>query len=82
MVRLSVNVNKIATAAKFARRQHPTFAGGAHLPRRRMPRITVHPRPDARHITYQDVRELDAMLTVEFNIEGYPTADFLDLVCR
>ncbi len=44
--------------------------------------ITVHPRPDARHITFQDVLDLAAMLTVEFNIEGYPGAEFIDLVLR
>jgi pyridoxine 5-phosphate synthase len=44
--------------------------------------ITVHPRPDARHITHSDVFDLAAMLTVEFNIEGYPSAEFLDLVCK
>ena len=44
--------------------------------------ITVHPRPDARHITFQDVFDLAAMLTVEFNIEGYPGAEFIDLVMR
>ena len=52
----------------------------------RMPWHHGHPRPDARHITYKDVRELDAMLRAEykteFNIEGYPTDDFLDLVCE
>jgi pyridoxine 5-phosphate synthase len=42
----------------------------------------VHPRPDARHITFQDVFDLAAMMTVEFNIEGYPGAEFLDLVMR
>ena len=44
--------------------------------------ITVHPRPDARHITFQDVFDLAAMMTVEFNIEGYPGAEFIDLVLR
>src|SRR4029077_5594498 len=44
--------------------------------------ITVHPRPDARHITTDDVLDLAAMLTVEFNVEGYPSPAFLGLVHR
>ena len=43
--------------------------------------ITVHPRPDQRHIRYTDVLELKPRLTTEFNIEGYPSKDFIDLVC-
>ncbi len=87
MVRLSVNVNKIALLRNSRGGDMPSVLqaartclnAGCHG-------ITVHPRPDARHITYNDVRELDAMLRAEyhteFNIEGYPTADFLDLVCE
>ena len=87
MVRLSVNVNKIALLRNSRGGDLPSVLqaarasldAGCHG-------ITVHPRPDARHITYKDVRELDAMLRAEyrteFNIEGYPTADFLDLVCE
>ena len=86
MVRLSVNVNKIALLRNSRGGNQPSVMqaartcldAGCHG-------ITVHPRPDARHITYKDVRELDAMLRTEykteFNIEGYPTPDFLDLVC-
>jgi pyridoxine 5-phosphate synthase len=43
--------------------------------------ITVHPRPDERHIRYADVYDLKKVLTTEFNIEGYPSADFIRLVC-
>jgi pyridoxine 5-phosphate synthase len=87
MVRLSVNVNKIALLRNSRGGDLPSVVqaartcldAGCHG-------ITVHPRPDARHITYQDVRELDAMLRAEykteFNIEGYPTTDFLGLVCE
>jgi pyridoxine 5-phosphate synthase len=83
MVRLSVNVNKIATLRNARGGNIPDvvnaartcIAAGCHG-------ITVHPRPDARHITYQDVFDLAAMMTVEFNIEGYPSAEFLDLVMR
>ena len=86
MIRLSVNVNKIAVLRNsrggsipdVLRAARTCIAAGCHG-------ITVHPRPDARHITYKDVHELDAMLRAEykteFNIEGYPTPDFLKLVC-
>jgi len=86
MIRLSVNVNKVALLRNSRGGDMPNLLtaartcldAGCHG-------ITVHPRPDARHITYKDVRELDAMLRAEykteFNIEGYPSPDFLDLVC-
>ena len=44
--------------------------------------ITVHPRPDARHITYKDVRDLKEVVSTEFNIEGYPNKDFINLVLK
>ena len=83
MIRLSVNVNKIATLRNARGGDIPNvveaartcIAAGCHG-------ITVHPRPDARHITFQDVFDLAAMMTVEFNIEGYPGAEFIDLVMR
>jgi len=83
MVRLSVNVNKIALLRNSRGGSLPNvveaartcIAAGCHG-------ITVHPRPDARHITTRDVLDLAAMLTVEFNIEGYPSPAFLDLVDR
>jgi pyridoxine 5-phosphate synthase len=83
MVHLSVNVNKIATLRNARGGDLPNvvqaartcIAAGCHG-------ITVHPRPDGRHIRRQDVLDLAAMLTVEFNIEGYPAPEFLDLVCR
>lgn len=82
MTLLSVNVNKIALLRNsrggripdVLHAAHTAIAAGAHG-------ITVHPRPDARHITYDDVRNLKAAITVELNIEGNPTPDFLDLVC-
>ena len=82
MTLLSVNVNKIALLRNsrggripdVLHAAHTVIAAGAHG-------ITVHPRPDARHITYDDVRNLKAAITVELNIEGNPTGDFLDLVC-
>jgi pyridoxine 5-phosphate synthase len=83
MIRLSVNVNKIATLRNARGGNIPDvveaartcIAAGCHG-------ITVHPRPDARHITFQDVFDLAATMTVEFNIEGYPGAEFIDLVMR
>src|SRR5579863_5000253 len=83
MVRLSVNVNKIALLRNsrggaipdVIRAARTCIAAGCHG-------ITVHPRPDARHITTDDVANLAAMLTVEFNLEGYPSAAFLGLVER
>ncbi|HNY02947.1 MAG TPA: pyridoxine 5'-phosphate synthase [Bacteroidales bacterium] len=81
MVRLSVNINKIATLRN---------ARGGNLPdllkvaldceRFGAQGITVHPRPDERHIRYKDVTDLKPILTTEFNIEGYPSRSFIDLV--
>ncbi|MDO8434829.1 MAG: pyridoxine 5'-phosphate synthase [Candidatus Binatus sp.] len=81
MIRLSVNLNKIALLRNARGGKRPSvldaatacIAAGCHG-------ITVHPRPDARHITRQDVLDLAAMLPVEFNIEGYPSPEFLKLV--
>ena len=81
MTRLSVNINKVATlrnargenvpdVVKFAQDCEKYGAEG----------ITVHPRPDQRHITYEDVRQLKKVVTTEFNIEGFPSKEFIDLV--
>ena len=87
MIKLSVNVNKIATLRNARGGDQPNVVraaqtcidAGCHG-------ITVHPRPDGRHIRYQDVRDLAALLadhsSIEFNIEGYPSTEFLDLVCQ
>jgi len=79
--RLSVNVNKIATLrnARGGNRPCPVRAA-AQIEQWGADGITVHPRPDARHITFDDVRKLKATVTKEFNIEGYPSPDFVDLV--
>lgn len=82
-IKLSVNVNKIATLRNSRGGDLPNVVhaartcieAGCHG-------ITVHPRPDGRHIRVQDVLDLASVLTVEFNIEGYPSPEFLDLVCR
>ncbi len=79
--KLSVNVNKIATLRNARGGNNPdvvkvaldceTFGAEG---------ITVHPRPDERHIRYDDVRKLSATVTTEFNVEGYPSESFLRLV--
>ena len=87
MIRLSVNVNKIALIRNARGGNLPDVVGAARTCiAAGCDGITVHPRPDARHITYRDVTDLAAMLSdesdLEFNIEGYPSTEFLDLVCR
>lgn len=79
--RLSVNVNKIATLRNARGGNLPCPVRAAqHLQAWGADGITVHPRPDARHITYDDVRKLRPVVHTEFNIEGYPSPDFVDLV--
>ncbi|MCJ7467427.1 MAG: pyridoxine 5'-phosphate synthase [Maribacter sp.] len=81
MTRLSVNVNKIATLRNSRGGDVPNLikvvrdieAFGAQG-------ITIHPRPDERHIRYQDARDLRKVVTTEFNIEGNPVQKFMDLV--
>lgn len=83
MTKLSVNVNKVATIRNARGGDVPNLiqvvkdceAFGAEG-------ITVHPRPDERHIRYQDVRDLVPELTTEFNIEGNPIRSFIDLVIQ
>ena len=81
MTRLSVNINKVATlrnargenlpdVVKFAQDCEKFGADG----------ITVHPRPDERHITHKDVRDLKKVVTTEYNIEGFPSKEFMELV--
>ena len=81
MTKLSVNINKVATIRNARGGNVPdvlkvavdcqTFGAEG---------ITVHPRPDERHIRYKDVMELSPMVTTEFNIEGYPSPAFVELV--
>ena len=83
MTKLSVNINKIATLRNARGGDQPNIlqvakdaqAFGAQG-------ITVHPRPDERHITYKDTRELPTVITTEFNIEGNPIPKFVDMVCK
>ncbi len=82
MTNLSVNINKIATLRNARGGNNPDVIKAAqNIERFGACGITVHPRPDERHITYKDVVELKKVLTTEFNIEGNPTEDsFVQLV--
>jgi pyridoxine 5-phosphate synthase len=82
MTRLSVNINKIATLRNSRGGNNPNLIQVAKdCERFGAQGITVHPRPDERHIRYQDVHDLKAILTTEFNIEGNPKeAKFIELV--
>jgi len=83
MTKLSVNVNKIATLRNARGGNMPNIIQvvkdcedyGAQG-------ITVHPRPDERHIKYSDVYEIKNIVSTEFNIEGYPSSKFIDLVLK
>ena len=81
MTKLSININKIATIRNARGGNVPDLVKVAlDCERFGSQGITVHPRPDERHIRYQDVYDLKPVLTTEFNIEGYPSAKFIDLV--
>jgi pyridoxine 5-phosphate synthase len=79
--KLSVNVNKIATLRNARGGSVPNVILAAErIQSYGAEGITVHPRPDERHITYQDVRDLRPVVKCEFNIEGYPSDKFIALV--
>ena len=81
MTRLSVNINKIATIRNARGGNMPDVAKAAVACERfGAEGITVHPRPDERHIRYSDVREIKPLITTEFNIEGNPIPSFMELV--
>jgi len=81
MARLSVNINKIATIRNARGGKLPDVSNAAIACERfGAEGITVHPRPDERHIRYSDVREIRPLITTEFNIEGNPIPSFIDLV--
>ena len=81
MTKLSVNINKIATLRNARGGNVPNVLQVAlDCERFGAQGITVHPRPDERHIRYSDVYELKSKLTTEFNIEGYPNKEFIRLV--
>jgi pyridoxine 5-phosphate synthase len=81
MTKLSVNINKVATIRNARGGNIPNICQVAiDCERFGAEGITVHPRPDERHIRYQDVRDLKPLLQTEFNIEGYPSESFIQLV--
>ena len=83
MTRLSVNINKIATLRNARGGNNPNVIQVAlDCERFGAQGITVHPRPDERHIRYSDVLELKNVVKTEFNIEGYPDERYMELVRR
>ncbi len=83
MTKLSVNINKVATLRNARGGNNPdVLAVALDCERFGAQGITVHPRPDERHIRYSDVYDLKPRLTTEFNIEGQPCPSFVELVCK
>ncbi|MBO7723861.1 MAG: pyridoxine 5'-phosphate synthase [Paludibacteraceae bacterium] len=81
MTKLSVNINKIATLRNARGGNLPNVVQAAiRCQEFGAEGITVHPRPDERHIRYADVYDLKSVVTTEFNIEGYPCEKFIELV--
>ena len=81
MTKLSVNINKIATLRNSRGSNVPDLLKVAQdIQQFGAQGITIHPRPDERHIRRKDVFELKPVLKTEFNIEGYPSKDFLQLI--
>ena len=81
MTRLSVNINKIATLRNARGQNLPDLIKVAlDCERFGAEGITVHPRPDERHIRYHDVVQLKEVVTTELNIEGFPDTRFMELV--
>ena len=83
MTKLSVNINKVATIRNARGGNNPDILKVAQdCEEFGADGITVHPRPDERHIRYVDVVNLRPLLRTEFNIEGYPSKEFMDLVLK
>jgi len=83
MTKLSVNINKIATLRNARGGNLPDLLKCAvDIQKFGAQGITVHPRPDERHIRYEDVLKLKPLITTEFNIEGYPSKKWMDLVLK
>ena len=83
MTKLSVNINKIATLRNARGGNLPDVLKAAvDLQRFGAEGITVHPRPDERHIRYDDVIKLKPLIATEFNIEGYPSKEWMELVLK
>ncbi|SFI10147.1 pyridoxine 5'-phosphate synthase [Halpernia frigidisoli] len=83
MTKLSVNINKIATLRNARGGEFPSVTEAAiKLQEFGAQGITIHPRPDERHITRKDVYDLKSVVKTEFNIEGNPHRDFIDMVLK
>jgi pyridoxine 5-phosphate synthase len=83
MTKLSVNINKVATLRNARGGNMPNVLKVAQdCEKFGAEGITVHPRPDSRHIRYQDVLDLSRSVKTEFNIEGYPSLEFIDLILK
>jgi len=83
MTKLSVNINKIATLRNARGGNLPDVLKCAvDIQRFGAQGITIHPRPDERHIRYDDAVKLKPLITTEFNIEGYPSKEWMDLVLK
>ncbi len=83
MTRLSVNINKIATLRNARGGNNPDVIKTAlDCERFGAQGITVHPRPDERHIRYSDVMQLKDVVTTEFNIEGYPDDRYMEIIAK
>ena len=79
--KLSVNINKIATLRNARGGNYPSVVDAAiNCEKFGADGITVHPRPDERHITLKDVQDLAPIVTTEFNIEGYPDERFMQMI--
>lgn len=83
MTRLSVNINKVALIRNARGGNVPDLYQVARdLETFGADGITVHPRPDERHVRFADIPVLKSLVTTEFNIEGYPSEQFLEMVCQ
>ena len=83
MTHLSVNINKVATLRNARGEDRPNVQDfSLECERLGANGITIHPRPDERHIKHEDVFKLRPIVRSEFNIEGYPSDDFVTLVLK
>ena len=81
MTKLSVNINKIATIRNSRGGVFPSVLEAAiNCQKFGADGITIHPRPDERHITHKDVFDIKPIINTEYNIEGYPSVDFIKMV--
>jgi len=81
MTKLSVNINKIATLRNSRGGQTPNvFQAAIDVQKFGAQGVTIHPRPDERHIRYQDAYDIRPIITTEYNIEGNPIESFLKMV--